>query len=146
MRHAIVLLATLTLTSLQACIGKLKFMGPDVTIQLEGTVTAADDGTPIRGAPVRVDPRFISSRGVAETLTDVSGRYSLSFEQEGCNDLFPLSLDVTANLFFGSSVGIRCRDRPVSTQECALVKRKDCEALMCCCTPSGSRCTRPSGV
>ncbi len=78
---------------------------------MEGTVTAADDGSPIRGARVRVDPRFISSRGVAETLTDVSGRYSLSFEQEGCNDLFPLSLDVSANLFIGSTVGILCQDR-----------------------------------
>ena len=110
MRRVSVLLAVLTLTALQAC-GRLTIMGPDVTIQLEGTVTAADDGSPIRGARVRVDPRFISSRGVAETLTDVSGHYSLSFEQEGCNNLFPLSLDVTANLFVGSSVGIRCQDR-----------------------------------
>ena len=111
MRHAFILLATLTLTSLQACGGRLSIMGPDVTIQLEGTVTAADDGSPIRGARVRVDPRFIPSRGVAETRTDASGRYTLSFEQEGCNDLFPLSLDVTANLFFSSSVGIRCQNR-----------------------------------
>ena len=84
-------------------------MGPDVTIQLRGTVTAADDGSPIAGARVRVDPAFISSRGVAEARTDASGRYSLSFEEEGCNSLF-ISLDVSANLFIAGSRGIRCTD------------------------------------
>ena len=85
-------------------------MGPDVTIQVRGTVTATDDGSPIAGARVWVDPAFIPSRGVAETRTDASGRYSLSFEQEDCNTLF-LSLDVSANLFIGSTVGILCQDR-----------------------------------
>ena len=111
MRRFSVLLATLTLASLNAC--ELGIMGPDVpgvTIQVQGTVTAADDGSPIAGARVRVDPAFIPSRGVAEARTDASGRYSLSFEQEGCNPLF-LSLDVSANLFFGRSVGFRCTNR-----------------------------------
>lgn len=86
-------------------------MGPDVTIRVQGTVTAADDGSPIAGARVRVDPAFISSRRVAETRTNASGRYSLSFEEEGCNNLFLSPLDVSANRFFASSVEIRCTDR-----------------------------------
>ena len=107
MRHTIVLLAILTLTSLQA-FGRIGIMGPDVTMQLQGTVTAADDGSPIAGARVRVDPAFIARRAVAETRTNHSGRYSLSFEEEGCNHLFLKPLDVSANLFVGISRGIRC--------------------------------------
>ena len=120
MRRAIVLLAILTLTSPQAC-GRVSIMGPDVTMQLQGTVTAADDGSPIASARLRVDPAFIARRGVAETRTDASGRYSLSFEQEDCNTLF-LSLDVSANLFIGSSVGFRCTNR-LQTQNFQLERR-----------------------
>ena len=88
MRRAIVLLATLTLTSLNAC---ELFMGPELTIQVQGTVTAAADGSPIAGARVKVrgsclfdcDPPLF-----AFTTTDDSGSYSLSFDRREamCSD------------------------------------------------------------
>ena len=85
------------------------------TIRLEGTVTAADDGSPIAGANISVGHSmgWHSSTGVAAGRTDASGRYALSFETEGvgCKDYFvfvianPLFLP---NLSFGSS--LRCTD------------------------------------
>ncbi len=80
MRRAIVLLAILTLTSLNAC---ELFTGPDVTIQVQGTVTAADDGSPIAAA-VKVTGGCMFSctpHMYARTTTDDSGRYSLSFDR-----------------------------------------------------------------
>ena len=41
---------------------------PETTIQVQGTVTAADDGTPIVGASVRVSKMGFTS---SETLTRV---------------------------------------------------------------------------
>ena len=61
-------------------------LGPgEPTIRLEGTVTAADDGSPIAGANISVAHSFdlSSSTGVAAGQTDASGRYALSFETEG---------------------------------------------------------------
>ena len=60
---------------------------PDsLTIRVEGTVTAADDGTPVAGAEVRVwDFCFGDScpPPPAHDTTDASGDYSLSFVS-GC--------------------------------------------------------------
>ena len=87
MRHAFVLLATLTLASLNAC---GLFTGPELTIRVQGTVTAADDGSPIAGARVKVRGTCLFSCDPPTfglTRTDESGSYSLSFDREGrCND------------------------------------------------------------
>ena len=116
MRRVSVLLATLTLASLQAC-GKVGIMEPDVTIQVQGTVTVADDGSPIAGVPVLV---FSGVWGPthARVTTDASGFYSLSFATEGgCHED---EFDITVGgLFFRSfrglllwsgNSGIRCTD------------------------------------
>ena len=56
---------------------------PDgLTIRVEGTVTAADDGTPVAGATVRVFG-FALYPGGGHT-TDASGDYSLSFVVPPC--------------------------------------------------------------
>ena len=57
---------------------------PETTIQVQGTVTAADDGSPIAGASVRVGKTGLTS---GELLTQVQtnnqGDYSLSFIEMG---------------------------------------------------------------
>ena len=80
MRRAFVLLATLTLTSLNACASPTESEEPTIRIQVLGTVTAADDGSPIAGAVLEV----YSTAGLqldllARDTTDASGDYSLSF-------------------------------------------------------------------
>ena len=80
MRHATMLVAILTLTSLNAC---ELFTVPSVAIQVQGTVTAADDGSPIAAA-VKVTGGCMFSctpHMYARTTTDDSGRYSLSFDR-----------------------------------------------------------------
>ena len=84
------------------------------TIRVEGTVTAADDGSPIPDASVGV---FLGwsfatppDRPSAAVRTDASGRYALSLETEGkgCWD-DALNVSVTAKrfqrllLWFGTS-------------------------------------------
>ena len=102
MRRAIVLLATLTLTSLNAC---ELFTGPDVTIQVQGTVTAADDGSPIAAAVMVTGGCMFSCTPhmYAYTTTDDSGRYSLSFATgEECaegNFLIQSGIEVSAEGF-----------------------------------------------
>ncbi len=86
------------------------------TIRLEGTITAADDGSPIAGANISVgfSTGFLSTTTIASDQTDASGRYALSFETKGvgCKDYFvfvvanPLFLP---NLSFDS--GLRCTDK-----------------------------------
>jgi hypothetical protein len=53
------------------------------TIRVEGTVTAADDGTPVAGATVGVFG-FGAGRS-STTTTDASGHYSLSFVVHKCS-------------------------------------------------------------
>ena len=69
------------------------------TIRLEGTITAAEDGSPIMGATISawIPTSLLSDRTLATAETDASGRYSLSFGTEGifC-DYF---VGVSANLF-----------------------------------------------
>lgn len=84
MRHAFVLLATLTLASLNAC-GPVNEPREGLTIRVQGTVTAADDGSPIAGARISVTgPCFVGCAPPTDvfTTTDDSGRYSLSFDWE----------------------------------------------------------------
>ena len=104
-------------------------VGPpfEPTIQLEGTVTAADDGSPIAGANISVgfSTGFLSTTSIASDQTDASGRYALSFETKGvgCKDYFvfvvanPLFL---TNLSFDS--GLRCTDK-VQTLDFQLERR-----------------------
>ena len=96
------------------------------TIRLEGTVTAADDGSPIAGANISVGyaTGFISFTTAAGGRTDATGRYALSFETEGigCKTYF---IHVVANpLFlpnlFGSGPG--CTDE-VQTFDFQLERR-----------------------
>ncbi len=97
------------------------------TIRLEGTVTAADDGSPIAGANISVGHSmgWHSSTGVAAGQTDASGRYALSFETKGvgCKDYFvfvmanPLFLP---DLSFDSGLG--CTDK-VQTLDFQLERR-----------------------
>ncbi len=94
MRHALVLL---TLASLNACTygagswprtpeaenaaglvawGLVSLIGaPSTRLQVQGKVTAADDGSPISGISIVV---WQSGSTVADTRSDASGRYSLS--------------------------------------------------------------------
>ena len=85
-------------------------LGPlTIRIQMQGTVTAADDGSPIAGASVelmRCDPvsyTHCAFRAVARTTTDVHGHYSLSFALR-CWDT--VSLLITHPDFFNESVGL----------------------------------------
>ncbi|MCH7683411.1 MAG: carboxypeptidase regulatory-like domain-containing protein [Gemmatimonadetes bacterium] len=55
------------------------------TILVKGTVTAADDGTPVAGATVGVFG-FAGSFGRRDTTTDASGHYSLSFVVHKCSE------------------------------------------------------------
>ena len=83
---------------------------PDTTIQVQGQVTAADDGSPIAGASVElrlVVPTSIASwtsRSVGSSTTDAQGHYSLSYVKEGrCGDLFVLVVNTQG--FTGESIG-----------------------------------------
>ncbi len=116
MRHATILVAILTLTACELV------TRPELTIQLQGTVTATDDGSPIAGASVElrlVVPTSIASwtsRSVGSSTTDAQGHYSLSYVKEGRCPLFVLL--VNAQGFTGDSVGwlfddpdITCTDK-----------------------------------
>lgn len=101
---------------------------PDTTIQVQGTVTAADDGSPITGASVEV---FVPGFGFGPTevrtrvQTNNQGDYSLSFIEMGfCPEsLFRISVSAQgfqsvtqsshsvfiANLFVGpDTTHVRC--------------------------------------
>ena len=85
---------------------------PETTIQVQGTVTAADDGSPIAGATVQVS-KFLSDQ-TTQVQTNNQGDYSLSFT--GCSPeslLFILaSADGFRYLFLGSyqDTGVRCTE------------------------------------
>ena len=105
---------------------------PDqVTIRVQGTVRAADNGTPVAGAEVEMwqpcgeggCPRFF-----AVVFTDTSGFYSFSVtvQESTCEDrefgisasaegFLPLSLD--------GNTGIRCTDDSVQTMHFRLERR-----------------------
>ena len=93
MRRISILVATLAFTSLDACEswrwGPKEPEAPEVdpvTIHVEGRVTAADDGSAVAGARVRLstvtNPIAIRGRpsfGHALATSDTLGRYALSF-------------------------------------------------------------------
>ncbi len=57
---------------------------PETTIQVQGTVTARDDGSPIAGATVTVsETSLTSARLLARVETTNQGGYSLSFIETG---------------------------------------------------------------
>ena len=124
MRHVTTFITAVVLLACAACAG---LFGPsEPTIRLEGTVTAADDGSPVAGANIGVafTTGFFSSTGVAGGQTDASGRYALSFETKGigCKNYH---VNVVANplflpILFGSGPG--CTDR-VQTFDFQLVRR-----------------------
>ncbi len=95
MRHATMLVAILALASLNAC--ELVTGPEELTMQVQGTVTAADDGSPIAGASVRFvyveattwpgifGPWIVHT--VDRSITDAQGHFSLSYVKEGfCGD------------------------------------------------------------
>ena len=78
-----------------------------VTIRVEGTVTAADDGSPVVGAEVVVVRiRFLRENiTLATDSTDTSGRYSLSFDNTDCVGNF-VAFSITHPDFFLKSIGV----------------------------------------
>ena len=93
--------------------------GPsEPTIRLEGTVTAADDGSPIAGAPVHVFSGLSDPTIHARVTTDSSGFYSLSFATEGgCHeDEFNITVagpgfrPFSPLFLWSGNSGIRCTD------------------------------------
>ena len=56
----------------------------EITIQVQGSVTAAAEGTAISGAMVEAWKRSLTSPSLLDTaLSDIQGRYSLSFVETG---------------------------------------------------------------
>ncbi len=106
MRHAIVLLATLTLTSVNAC--GLADVGDGLTLRVQGTVTAADDGTPVAGVTLLV-VGFSSGPAVEGYTTLASGDYSLSFTVLRCGES-EKRIIVSHPGFLDSTVGMTCRE------------------------------------
>ena len=97
---------SLCLVALFIC-AACSILEPETTIQVQGQVTATDDGSPIAGASVElrlVVPTSIASwtsRSVGSSTTDAQGHYSLSYVKEG-GCLFVLL--VNAQGFTGDSV------------------------------------------
>ncbi len=98
---------------------------PETTIQVQGTVTARDDGSPIAGATVSVSQTSLTSgRSLARVETNNQGGYSLSFIETGVCPERPESLLI----IFASAQGfqlqafgfvdapdeprVRCTDEP----------------------------------
>ncbi len=87
---------------------------PETTIQVQGTVTAADDGSPIAGASVQVS-KFLSDQ-TTQVQTNNQGDYSLSFLDTGCSPergLFFIwaSADGFQLLFLGAGkTSVRCTE------------------------------------
>ena len=96
---------------------------PETTIQVRGTVTAADDGSPVVGATVTVgETSLTSSRLLARVETNNQGNYSLSFIEPTVCDESLLNIFASAQgfqllAFFGfkedpDEPRVRCTDEP----------------------------------
>ena len=98
---------------------------PETTIQVQGTVTAADDGSPIIGATVTVSETSLTlSRLLTRVETNNQGGYSLSFIETGVCPVRPQSLliiSASAQGFETMALGfvddpdaprVRCTDEP----------------------------------
>ena len=100
------------------------------TILVEGTVTRADDGSPIPGMSVVVwqSGATLGELTVASVTTDGSGRYSLSFETErGCSTYLLFTRDRTLRFYpqhFDNAAGIQCTDE-VQTFDFQLERNPD---------------------
>jgi len=81
MRRVSVCLVTLFVCA--AC----SLVEPETTIQVQGTVTAADDGSPIWGATVKLGKVFGRGQGT-QGHTNNQGDYSLSFIETACSESF----------------------------------------------------------
>ncbi len=106
MRHAIVLFATLTLTSVNAC--GLADVGDGLTLRVQGTVTAADDGTPLAGVTLQVLGFGFRPAGEGY-ITVASGDYSLSFLVPKCGES-QKRIMVSHPGFLDSTVGMTCTE------------------------------------
>ena len=113
MRHVSIFITAVVLLACAACGG---LVGPDTpTIQVEGQVTAADNGSPIRFALVRARHRhgcFIgcSWDNLTEVRTDTQGHYSLSFTHGSCRE-GPFFLTVIAADAHDKTVGVTCTEK-----------------------------------
>ncbi len=94
-------------------------VGPgEPTIRLEGTVTSADNGSPIDsvGIFVHFTEGIFDFHGttVARVATDATGRYALSFGTEGGCKAYTLTASDNTIHFASQSregaAGIRCTD------------------------------------
>ena len=103
--------------------------GPsEPTIRLEGTVTSADNGSPIDS--VRIFVHFtegfsfnVFDTTVASATTDATGRYALSFGTEGgCKAYILTASDLTVDFASQSREGVRCTDK-VQTFDFQLERR-----------------------
>ena len=106
---------SLCLVALFVC-AACSILEPETTIQVQGTVTAADDGSPIAGASVHVG-KFLSDQSTP-VQTNNQGDYSLSFIDTACSESFFLisaSADGFRLLLIASSshddtIGVRCTE------------------------------------
>ncbi len=95
-----------------------------IRIQVQGTVTAADTGSPIAGASVefmRCEPvsyTHCAYRAVASTTTDVHGHYSLSFALRCWGSG---SLLITHPDFFIENVGLLDDPHITCTEELQII-------------------------
>ena len=111
-------------------------VGPsEPTIRVEGTVTSADNGSPIDSASIFVHftEHFLSFQGTtaARATTDATGRYALSFGTEGgCKAYTLTARDHTIHFASQSrkgAAGIRCTDK-VQTFDFQLEHRAHAES------------------
>ena len=110
-----VFLCLVTLFVCAAC----SIVEPETTIQVQGTVTAADDASPIAGASVQVSK--FSPDPISQVQTNNQGDYSLSFIDTGCSPesffIVSASADGFQSLLFfpgwpDDATSVRCTEEP----------------------------------
>ena len=114
MRHVSILIAVVVPLACAACGG---LFGPSTTIQVEGQVTAADTGSPIPDASVRLEhtPGCLSFSGPCPShtdsavRTDTQGYYSLSIRHGSSCSGFRLI--ATAPGFNSKTIGVTCNEK-----------------------------------
>ncbi len=112
--------------------------GPsEPTIRLEGTVTSADNGSPIDSVRILVhftevfsEPSLrFTKTNVASATTDATGRYTLSFGTEGgCKPYVLTASDLTVRFASQTIADIRCTDE-VQTVDIQLERRDHAESV-----------------
>ncbi len=115
-------------------------VGPgEPTIRVEGTVTSADNGSPIDSVRILVhftevfsEPSLrFTKTNVASATTDATGRYTLSFGTEGGCKAYTLTASATIHFASQSrkgAAGIRCTDE-VQTVDIQLERRDHAESV-----------------